>query len=417
MMKISRAVKYMASIFLALAFLFPQMAGVVFALDNEKFSLQSDIASTRTNPIPISSAEEFYEFAQFISAQAGYDADDNELPSPHGYYRLTRDIDLSAYGSDWNDGMGWEPIAEFRGFFDGAGHVITGLYISRPKGGPDSSPDPCGLFGSVDGEVINLGLVDARVAGDWEVGGVAGNLYGRIQNCYVTGSVSGHMDVGGIVGSAGTGSIASCYTTCTVSETDDVSANKGRCIGGVAGKTYGAVVKNCYSTGDVIGNWDVGGVVGEIEIEGVVKNCYATGRVTGNKEVGGVVGFTDHSVLGRDYSESSVINCAALNPSVAGDRFTGRVLGAYYYYENSRFADGSNLFIWKLQFGNNYALTEMTLDTQTGWRIREGEAGRDMTRKDAAAKAFWTDKLFFDETVWNLEENRLPTLKGLAGQS
>jgi hypothetical protein len=51
-------------------------------------------------------------------------------------------------------------------------------------------------------------------------------------------------------------------------------------------------ITNCYSTGDVSGDFMVGGLVGASAANnvGTITNCYATGRVTGTTYVGGLLG-------------------------------------------------------------------------------------------------------------------------------
>ena len=190
----------------------------------------------------------------------------------------------------------WTPIGTYdnpyTGTFDGGGHTITGLTVT-------TSDQYAGLFGDIDenGTVKNMVLEDVQITSDNSsgyAGGVAGDSWGTIENCSVSGSVSGTTFAGGVVGSQWGGSITGCNSSATV---------KGVIFaGGIAGETNsGASLTGCYATGDVTvendgtNNSHAGGVVG-YNGGGTLTACYATGNVTGTGTgtgscyVGGVTG-------------------------------------------------------------------------------------------------------------------------------
>src|SRR3546814_4695686 len=74
----------------------------------------------------------------------------------------------------------------FTGGFDGQGHAIGGLTIDR------SSADYVGLFGYQSaGTITRIGLIDGSVTGHYNVGGLVGYRYGgSVSQSYATGSVS-----------------------------------------------------------------------------------------------------------------------------------------------------------------------------------------------------------------------------------
>ena len=133
-------------------------------------------------------------------------------------YELARSLDFAAVDSyasgvvneEWTSGEGWQPIqfgeawlslvAEnpFAATFDGNGHTISNLYISRRTDDPEDAA-PAGLFGSTtsDSVIRNVGLVDVNVAGFVTVGGLVGGNLGAIKDSHVTGRVSGAGYVGG----------------------------------------------------------------------------------------------------------------------------------------------------------------------------------------------------------------------------
>ncbi len=202
---------------------------------------------------------------------------------------LTADIDLT--------GKNWTPIGtsfsnKYTGTFDGGGHTIKGLTVTI-------NDQFVGLFGSIGyaGTVKNVMMEDVQITsnhGSGFAGGVAGFSDGTIENCSVSGSVSGTVYVGGVVGAQWGGSITGCSSSATVKGTVDV--------GGVAGQTNSsATLTACYATGNVIieidpvKNISGGGLVGFNGGNGVLA-CYATGNVTstgsstGNVYIGGFLG-------------------------------------------------------------------------------------------------------------------------------
>ena len=244
---------------------------------------------TAGNPYKIATADDLREFAKLVNGTDGNSAD------PGAHAKLMNNIDLE--GSETNQ---WTPIGnsinQYRGTFNGDGHTISGLYIKNTS----SDTDYQGLFGYVSGsgKVQNL-TVSGSVSGHLYVGGVVGRNLGNVINCTFSGSVSGNNYVGGVVGYNG-GSVTNSYNTGSVSGVGSV--------GGVVG--YNRVtVKNCYNTGAVNSSSDspVGGVVGYND-EGRVTNCYNTGTVTGSGDrsnVGGVVGNNDGTVTGCYFLSST----------------------------------------------------------------------------------------------------------------
>ena len=203
---------------------------------------------------------------------------------------LTADIDLT--------GKNWTPIGtsfsnKYTGTFDGGGHTIKGLTVT-------TNDQFVGLFGSIGnaGTVKNVMMEDVQITSNRSsgfAGGVAGYSEGTIENCSVSGSVSGTVYVGGVVGAQWEGSITGCSSSATVKGTVYV--------GGVVGQTNGgATLTACYATGNVIieiaptKNISGGSLVGFNGGSRGLLACYATGNVTstgsstGNVHIGGFLG-------------------------------------------------------------------------------------------------------------------------------
>ena len=205
---------------------------------------------------------------------------------------LDKNIDLT--GKDWTP-IGTDYDNSYTGTFDGGGHTITGLTIT-------TNDEYVGLFGYLGnfgkfGTVKNVVMDGIQITCNHRLGyagGVAGYSRGTIENCSVSGSVSGTVSVGGVVGAQRDGSITGCSSSATVKGTLNV--------GGVAGQTiFGATLTACYATGNVIieiaptQNISGGGLVGFND--GIsLLSCYATGNVTstgsstGYVHIGGFLG-------------------------------------------------------------------------------------------------------------------------------
>ena len=142
-----------------------------------------------------------------------------------------------------------------------------------------------GLAGGNSGVIENCYSTGAILGIGWAgryVGGLVGENAGVIRGCYSTSSPEGEHYVGGLVGSnEDKGTITACYAVGTVSVRDDRA-------GGLVGNNYGTI-ENCYSTGRVLGGSYVGGLVGDND--GTIINCYSIGRVSGTDPLGGLVGY------------------------------------------------------------------------------------------------------------------------------
>ena len=202
---------------------------------------------------------------------------------------LDKNIDLT--------GKGWTPIGtsfdnSYKGTFDGGGHTITGLTVT-------TNDQFVGLFGYLNraGTVKNVVMEGIQITSNHMfgcTGGVVGYSWGTIENCSVSGSVSGTVYVGGVVGAQIGGSITGCSSSATVKGTVDV--------GGVAGQTNSsATLTACYATGNVTieinpaKNIAGGSLVG-MNAGSSLLACYATGNVTstgsstGKVHIGGFLG-------------------------------------------------------------------------------------------------------------------------------
>lgn len=204
---------------------------------------------------------------------------------------------------NWNDGLGFEPIGNvaipFTGSYDGAGYVISSLFINRP------TQNIVGLFGRTDGEFIrNLGLIDVDITGQNDVGGIAGVSSSESTKLYVEGKVKGATNVGGLFGQTfGDAHISESYTKGTI---EGVAGNRSR-MGGFVGITFGnTMIENSYSQASVIsGTSEIGGFAGWHN-SGTIRNSFATGTVEGTAStIGGLAGFNAQTFTGSYWNADS----------------------------------------------------------------------------------------------------------------
>ena len=205
---------------------------------------------------------------------------------------ITLDTDIDLTGKDWTP-IGTDYDNSYKGTFDGGGHTITGLTFT-------TNDEYAGLFGWLNraGTVKNVVMEGVQITSNQiyggSIGGVVGYSWGTIENCSVSGSVSGMVYVGGVVGAQIGGSITGCSSSATVKGTVDV--------GGVAGQTNSsATLTACYATGNVTieinpaKNIAGGSLVG-MNAGSSLLACYATGNVTstgsstGKVHIGGFLG-------------------------------------------------------------------------------------------------------------------------------
>ena len=225
-----------------------------------------------------------------------------------GYsYALGNNIDCSMT-STWNGGAGFVPVGMYDLF---VADKFSGNFDGRNHTISNlymQGTDNLALFGDARGSNIsNVGMVNVSIIGShWYMAGLAAHLEvnANIFNSYSTGNVNGLDEVGGLVAENSNSIIFNSYSTVNVN---------GSTVGGLVGiNDLGGIINNSYSTGNVTGGSDVGGLAGECYLGGTVSNSYSTGNVSGTN-IGGLVG--DYSTLPGPitnsywYNQSQGLSC------------------------------------------------------------------------------------------------------------
>ena len=186
------------------------------------------------------------------------------------HYKLAADLDLSA-AAEWNDGKGFAPIGSertpFRGGFNGDGYVLRGLRIRR------GDENGIGFFAYLGGgaRVVSLGIADARVEGQMNVGALAGEVLATVDAGLEDARLEDVWAWGRVFGSNG-------------------SLTTG--VGGLVGRLEGGQIVRGWFGGHVEDGDSTGGLVGFAEIDDGqrIEDSWAMAAVSGNNMVGGLLG-------------------------------------------------------------------------------------------------------------------------------
>ncbi|MCB9359443.1 hypothetical protein H6503_05920 [Candidatus Woesearchaeota archaeon] len=341
--------------------------------------------------------------------------DMEDLPDRH--YILIDDIDATATnpskgnynGTEW-PGSGFRPIGtttnRFRGYFDGSGHDINGLYISR-------SSDYQGIFGAAGMGAIfrNFTITDASVTGNQYTGSLIGILYGAssdasegIFNVGVTGNLTGTTNVGLLAGyTSSDNNISSSYAIGQLSTT-------GGYAGGLAGRIYNTYVLQSYAKVNVTGTAStdrVGGLLGSAYAR-EVRESFSTGSVYGNQRVGGLLGESSSSSIYNSYSTGNV----------TGSRYVGGMCGiggySYWSYATGYVTGGLDTggFIGAGP-SNSVGTPESFWDTESSGQATSTDPYGEITGKTTSemkTQSTFTDASWDFTNAWAMDTNNVTNL-------
>ncbi len=233
------------------------------------------------------------------------------------HFIQTADIDFADANpaiNTWNDSTGWSPIGNDSTRFTGKYNGNNKTITGLFINRPNAYYQ--GFWGLTNSgsEIKNLGLISVNVTGRRNTGSLAGlNDFGSIINCYSTGNVSGNYTAnGGLVGYNSQGNINNSYSSANV--------NSPYYSGGLVGINYNGIITSCYSTGNVSALRHCAGGITGANMGGTVSNSYSTGTINSELIAGGLVGLN---------SEGTISNCYSTG-SVSGNNNTGGLTGSNY---------------------------------------------------------------------------------------
>lgn len=194
------------------------------------------------------------------------------------HFKMTADINMASIAADQYNIIG-RMSPYFTGVFDGNDNTIFNFTYSATE-------SYTALFARTNADCVirNLSLYEPNISGGNYVAGLIAKCEnGFISNCHaVSGSITGGNIVGGLIGWCDSGEITNCSSGA------DVNCDGGDFAGGLIAMNDGTVSK-CFSTGSVSGFVCVGGLIGGSS-SGPLSDCYAKGSVTGHRYVGGFIG-------------------------------------------------------------------------------------------------------------------------------
>lgn len=249
-----------------------------------------------------------------------------------GYFILNTDIDCNV--SPYNSGTGFAPVgtsgARFVGHLDGNDNIISGFFQNQ-------AASERGIFGylGVGGTVDDLTMTGVNITGTSNIGAIAGQSQGIIDNVNISGSITGTYQTGGIVGYLNGGTISNSITDVTISggqrsggvigasgssaTLTNVTSNgnvtgTGTYGGGIAGFFQSASATGLAANGDVtITGSYAGGAIGYLVTASSVTDSYATGTVTNTgtgpyTNTGGFLGASEYSTFSTSFATGDVVS-------------------------------------------------------------------------------------------------------------
>lgn len=290
------------------------------------------LAETDSNTIDIYTAEDLIKLSKECSL---------DTYSKNMIVKLANDIDL--FNKDFS------PIPSFSGIFDGNNHTIKGLNI-------DSNGSVKGLFRyleedgviknlNVEGNInpsgskeqlggivgINKGLIlnssfEGKVKGATSIGGIAGynDKTGTIKDCQSSGIVIGNHYTGGIVGQ-NLGNVLGCTNNSKVNTTDSAIPDED----GILASLKNIDTSKFNSTENINAQTDSGGITGYNQ--GVIELSQNYGSI-GYEHVGYNIG----GIAGRQ--SGYISNCKNYG-LINGRKDVGGIVGQIEPFINLLFSE------------------------------------------------------------------------------
>lgn len=286
------------------------------------------------------------------------------------YYVLQNDIDLK--------GMEWIAPSDFKGYFDGQGHVIKNISF---VGTIENTESNLGLFKNVTGYIKNLSLT------------------GRI----IVTARNSRVNIGGLCAMATRACIKNVFNYIDISVLCENDEDKylGVSIGGIAAQFYGDII-NCANFGTLYSNGNGASVAGLSQGGCLrIRNSFNKGNITGYF-CGGLV-------------------CMPGSNSLIVDSFNSGDINARWSAGGLLWNDDDKQIIIK----NSYSAGTIKADQYSGDLIAGGSplvensyytASNDnrFGEQKTLAEIIEIMRAIWDNNIWdfdNLDENGNPTLR------
>lgn len=292
---------------------------------------------TAKNPYVILTAEQLAYFS-FVT-----NASDKKYDGK--YFKLGADIVLNegeiidengALQADTAQLHKWTSVGNskitFSGSFDGANHSIRAMFIS-------TTSKYNGLFGNSKGTIKNLTLKNSWVEGGENTAGVVGYNTGIIENVTNESSVTSQEKcVGGVVGETYYHGSFENSTLKNVKNRGMIVGNLN--VGGIVGCAHYVTINRAENFADIQGYGFVGGIAGAIgsNSKNNLQNLKNANKITGTDFVGGIAGSCGGNLSSyhnsrmpsyycSQYSTCGKISNAKNTASIEGKNYVGGVIG------------------------------------------------------------------------------------------
>ncbi|MBV8040306.1 hypothetical protein HF895_12545 [Bacteroides sp. AN502] len=295
----------------------------------------------------------------------------------------------------------------------------VGVKTSYIKGGYSVG----GVCGRNRGTVTNC-YNSGSVTGNYAyVGGLCGQNYATVTNCYNTGKVTGRNDAGGVCGiNLMDGTVTNCYNSGSVTGTGDY-------VGGVCGNSWGNVSNCYYLTGTAAGGINGSDVAGQAEAK--TADQFKSGEVASllGEGWGQTIGKDDYPVLDADgtkrvyavtlYQGSDAADARYLNSNGTFPTLTGNAIALVD--ADSPFKTGKNIVV---KDGNSYTCAELVLTDAadfytpvlfTATKATYTRSPKVWATKGGSGSGWETLCLPFSGTLYAGDVAKQPVLTDLAG--
>lgn len=320
---------------------------------------------------------------------------------------------------------GLRPIgidSAFSGTYDGNGYVIDSMYQYLEN----STMTGLALFSLISGATIkNLKITNAIISSYYYTTSIliANASNSTINNCTVSGTVYGRIDVtGGLIGRSINSIISNCHSTATVSGGNGTggligtfskgSLEKSSCMaqvkgvmetGGLVGNVgSGSVIRNCFHQGTVRGNYSAGALFGVIFSNVTVKHCYNSGLTLDESmyDTSGLFGNWDTTgtVLESIHWDATV---AHLPKSYQGSNNPGNTTSEMY--QQATYTGWDFDSVWTIEEGVGYPQLRQNSGVMNIQQKRSSPAVVPFTIVIQNNRLLITEKLYCQVTIMNLQ--------------
>lgn len=252
------------------------------------------------------------------------------IPGETVYFKMEADIDMTPVST-------WAPLNTASPFdkavsFDGNGHTISNF---TAEGGSYTS-----FFGVLKGSVENLTFVNASINPTSNVSGVVagylgtGGVAASVKNIRIIDSrnnSAAYQHAGILCGRTTDSTIENVYIENCVVDGNRYAGLLAACDAAPKIES-GTVIRNCYvKGGSVHGNQQVGGIIGMFEHGSTIENCGVSGDVTGQFGIGGILGRAHgagkHKIVINSFVWSDKVWCDALTAGDNTHYSSGTIVG------------------------------------------------------------------------------------------